>query len=152
MTYWQEATQQAKELGLEVSILEDTFWGRFMAKCFKVNGFNPGWHVWIAHNDFGTTEGAWTLKHELVHRKQFKKWWGIGFWLGYLLPWPRIKWEVEAYKTSMRRSVLNVGYVTGAVKAAIYRSLRGPTYWFYGRVCPTLKWVEQAAVEVEQEK
>lgn len=150
MQLWAGMMDKATSMGVKVAVLEGVWWGRLL-KTFGAGGFSNGKGIWIERHLFGNIVGAQTLGHELHHIEQYgkHKW---HFWVEYLWPWSRIWWEVQAYKEDMRWDAqFNEGRVPQRTKEWICRSLCGKLYWFYGRLTPTMKWIEQAAKEVEAE-
>lgn len=140
---WEHAMLAAQQTGVKVSKLPH-FWTRF------ISGFDPGWHVWIDPHLWGTVNGAWTIMHELVHHEEYERIGHFSFWLRYIFsPRWRVRLEIEAYKTEMAEAYQRYGCVPFWTQEWIIRSLKSATYWWYGRLAPTTRWVEQAAREVE---
>jgi hypothetical protein len=123
--------QKAKDEGIYLRNFGDGFFGRLL-KRFNVGAITLWNRVFIPEEDWYTRSGYITLRHELVHARDQKKWSPILFGLTYyVLPLPfvfagRAFWEWRGYRETIRAEFEATGAVRPYTIDRIVRAFCGP--------------------------
>ena len=149
---WDQVTESVHRAGATLHPMGRllTWWANRM----HFAGITLGTRIYIRKDYWDNDRGLWIVAHELRHVEQFQKApWTFHIKYGLLAPVLynpfRTKYEIEAYKVQMMHDAIKTGKVPQTRIDHIVRILCGYSYAWGGKWCPTHKWAEQAAKEVE---